>query len=101
MKMHTDSLDGFAIAPGITFSYLAKSFSVNLNAQYFWVTGELTGKGGNVDLPKLELKNNSILEVALGVNIPFTDRLTGYIQGLYYGIDRNGGGGQLGVSWKF
>jgi hypothetical protein len=101
MRMHTDAVNGFAVAPGITFSYVAESFSLDINAQYFWVTGGIKGSAGNVDFPRLELRNKSYLEASANLNIPLTDRLMGYIQGIFYGIDRTGGAGQVGVSWKF
>jgi len=96
-----DSFSGFVVAPGITISYLSDSFGVDITAQYFLASGAIKAKGGNVSLPDLELKSNSFFEVGANVSIPLTETLTGYIRALYYGIDRSGVSGQVGLSWKF
>ncbi len=101
MDMQTGMLNGINIAPGLNFIWEKETFSMYATLQYMInINDGVTGKAGNVDLPKQKMDSMGYVQYGIGVNKQFTDRFSGFFQAVFRNLSRTGLGLQVGVNFK-
>jgi hypothetical protein len=63
------------------------------------LNGAVGGRGGNVGMPRLAMERG-YLQYGLGATKKFTNRASGYFQGVFRNVGRTGVGFQAGFQYK-
>ncbi|MDR0646008.1 MAG: hypothetical protein LBG46_03300, partial [Elusimicrobiota bacterium] len=101
ITMQSDYMNGFNVAPGINFIYGLKTWNFMLSGLYMInMGGAISGKAGNIDLPKVD-RGSDYLEYGAGISKIFSQKFNVWAKAIFKTNRDSDFGVRAAAQWRF